>query len=131
MEEKIKKELALYRAREVEIEDLKLKIKELEVGEQIGTSGFEERVQTSMKCKNNDNIMLQIDTLKKKIKANEIANARVDNALRIIKDDDDFKVITMVCIDKMSISNTARELFKTRRQIEYTLDRALKALKIV
>lgn len=131
MEEKIKKELALYRAREVEIEDLKLKIKELEVGEQIGTSGFEERVQTSMRCRNNDNIMIQIDNLKKKIKANEIANARVDNALRIIKDDDDFKVITMVCIDKMSISNTARELFKTRRQIEYTLDRVLKTLKIV
>lgn len=130
MEEKIKKELALYRSREIEIEDLKLKIKELEIGEQLGTSGFEERVQTSMRCKNNDSLMLQIDNLKKKIKANELANARVDNALSIIKDDDDFKIITMVCIDKMSISNTARELFRTRRQVEYTLDKVLKTLKI-
>jgi hypothetical protein len=53
MGEKIKKEMALYRSREIEIEELKLKIKELEIGEQLGTSGFEERVQTSMRCKNN------------------------------------------------------------------------------
>lgn len=130
MQEKIKRELALYRLREIEIEDFKLKIKELELGEQLGTSGFEERVQSSIRCKNNDSIILQIDTLKNKIKVNELANARVDNALKVITDDDEFKIITMVCIDKMSISNTARELFKTRRQVKYTLDKIIKTIKI-
>ena len=129
MEEKVKRELLLYRLREIEIEDMKLKIEELKVGEQIGSSGFEERVQTSMSCKNNDKIMNQIETLENKIKFNEIANKRVDNALRRL--DSEEKVIIMkVFIDKKSISRAAQELFKSRKSVKKTIENSFEKIKL-
>jgi len=125
----IEKELALYRLREIENEDMRLKIEELEIGEQLGSSGFEERVQTSMKCKNNDFIMEQIETLKKKIRLNELGNKRVDNALKILKDKDDLEVINRVLIDKKSIARTSQELFRSRKSVRNSLERALGELK--
>lgn len=129
MEEKVKKELLLYRLREIEIEDMKLKIEELKVGEQIGSSSFEERVQTSMSCKNNDKIMNQIETLENKIKFNEIANKRVDNALRRL--DSEEKVIIMkVFIDKKSISRASQELFKSRKSVKKTIENSFEKIKL-
>lgn len=129
MEEIIKRELGLYRLREIEIEDMKLKIEEMEVGEQLGAMRFEERVQTSMKCKNNDYVMYEIDTLEKKIKLNEIANKRIDNSLRVL-DIEAREIIEKVFIDKMSISATAEQLFKSRKQVKHTIDKQLKIIKI-
>ena len=74
MSERIKKELALYKLREIEIDDMKLKVEELKIGEQLGAMNYEEKVQSSMNCKNNDYVMNEIDTLEKKIRFNEIAN---------------------------------------------------------
>lgn len=130
MEEKIKKELALYRLREIEIEDMKLKIEELKVGEQIGTSNFDEKVQSSINCKNNDYIMNQIETLEKKIKLYEISNRRVDNALKVLSDAE-IQVVKMLLIEKNSISETSKKLFRSKRQIYYILEQAIKRIKIV
>ena len=130
MEEKIKKELALYRLREIEIEDMKLKIEELKVGEQIGASNFDEKVQSSINCKNNDYIMNQIETLEKKIKLYEISNRRVDNALKVLSDAE-IQVVTMLLIEKNSISETSKKLFRSKRQIYYILKQAIKRIKIV
>lgn len=130
MEEKIIKELALYRFRERENDDMKLEIEQLKVGEQLGAMGYEDRVQTSIKCKNNDYVMNRIETLENKIKYNNLANNRVDNVLKAIKDKEMRTIVTMVLIDKISISDTARELFKTRRQVKYAADKALKEIRI-
>lgn len=130
MEEKIKKELALYRLREIEIEDMKLKIEELKVGEQIGASNFDEKVQSSINCKNNDYIMNQIETLEKKIKLYEISNRRVDNALKVLSDAE-IQVVKMLLIEKNSISETSKKLFRSKRQIYYILEQAIKRIKIV
>jgi len=125
----IERELALYRLREIENEDMKLKIEELEIGEQLGASSFEERVQTSMKCKNNDFIMEHIETLKKKIRLNEIANKRVDNALKILTYKEDLDVVKKVLIDKKSINRAAQELIMNRKSVKNSLDKALAKLK--
>jgi DNA-directed RNA polymerase specialized sigma subunit len=129
MEEKVKRELLLYRLREIEIEDMKLKIEELKVGEQIGSSGFEERVQTSMNCTNNDKIMNQIETLENKIKFNEIANKRVDNALKVLSDAE-IQVVKMLLVEKNSISETTKKLYRSKRQVYYILDQAINKIKI-
>lgn len=50
-ERESKRELALYRLREIEIDDMKLKVEELKIGEQLGAMNYEEKVQSSMKCK--------------------------------------------------------------------------------
>ncbi|GEA30216.1 hypothetical protein, partial [Clostridium diolis] len=92
MSERVKKELALYRLREIEIDDMKLKVEELKIGEQLGTMNYEEKVQSSMKCKNNDYVMNEIEILEKKIRFNEIANKRIDNALKRL-DIDETEVI--------------------------------------
>lgn len=128
MEEMIKRELGLYKLREIEIEDMKLKIEEMEVGEQLGAMGFEERVQTSLKCKNNDYVMNEINKLEKQIKLNEIANKRIDNSLRVL-DIDDREVIKKVFIDKKSISRTSQELFKSRKSVVKTIEKAAKKIK--
>lgn len=129
MEEKIKRELALYRLREIEIEDMKLKIKELEIGEELGAMNYENRVQSSIKCKNNDYIMNQIESLEKKIKLNEISNSRVDNALKVLTDPE-VQVIKMLLIEKNSISETTKKLYRSKRQIYYILDQAISKIKI-
>lgn len=131
MEEKVKKELALYRLREIEIDDMKLKIESLEIEEQIGSISFEERVQTSsIGCKNNDYVMNKIEMLKNKIKANEIANKRVDNSLKRLDSEEDKVVITRIYIDKKSITRTAQELFRTRKSIKKAISRAFEKLEL-
>lgn len=129
MKEKVIKELLLYKLRETENEDMKLKIEQLKVGAQISASGFEERVQTSITCKNNDYVMNQIETLEHKIKYNEIANKRVDNALKILSDAE-IQVVKMLFIEKKSISETAKKLFRSKRQVYYISDQAIGKIKI-
>lgn len=129
MSERVKKELALYRLREIEIDDMKLKVEELKIGEQLGAMNYEEKVQSSMKCKNNDYIMNEIETLEKKIRFNEIANKRIDNALKRL-DIDETEVIQKVFIEKKSITRASQELFKSRKSIKNSIDRAFQKLKL-
>lgn len=128
MEEIIKRELGLYRLREIENEDMKLKIEEMKVGEQLGAMDYKEKVQNSTRCKNNDYVMNEIERLEKKIKLNEIANKRIDNSLRILEIDEK-EVIKRVFLDKKSISRTSQELFKSRKSVVKTINRAAKKIK--
>lgn len=129
MSERVKKELALYKLREIEIDDMKLKVEELKIGEQLGAMNYEDRVQTTMKCKNNDYVMNEIERLEKKIKINEIANKRVDNALKRL-DIDEAEIIKKVFIDKKSITRASQELFKSRKSIKKSIDRAFEKLML-
>lgn len=125
----IERELALYRLREVEIEDMKLKIKELEVGAQLKGINFDEKVQTSTKCKDNGYIMEEIARLEQKIQLNEIANKRVDNALTILTYKEDLEVVKKVLIEKLSINRASHELNMNRKSVKNSLDKALAKLK--
>ncbi|WP_244833387.1 RNA polymerase subunit sigma [Clostridium sp. BJN0001] len=129
MSERVKRELALYRLREIEIDDMKLKIEELKVGEELGGISYDERVQTSTNCKNNDYAINEINTLKKKIMIYEIANKRIDNALKRL-DIDETEVIKKVYIEKKSITRASQELFRSRKSIKKTIDRAFDKLKL-
>ena len=130
MEEKVKRELALYKLREIEIDDMKLKIEELKIAEQIGTSNFDEKVQSSMNCKNNDYVLNEIESLENRIKFYEIANKRVDNALRRLETQEEKEIIKKVFIDNKSISRTAQEMFRSRKSIKKTIENSSKHIKL-
>lgn len=130
MEEKVKRELALYNLREIEIDDMKLKIEELKVAEQIGASNFDEKVQSSLKCKNNDYVINEIENLENKIRFYEIANKRVDNALRRLGTEEEKEIIKKVFIDNKSISRTAQEMFRSRKSIKKTIENSSKHIKL-
>lgn len=127
MSERVKIELALYKLREIEIDDMKLKVEELKIGEQLGAMSFDQKVQSSMNCKNNDYVMNEIERLEKKIRINEIANKRIDNALKRL-DIDESEIIRKVFIEKKSITRASQELFRSRKSIKKSIDRAFDKL---
>lgn len=129
MSERIKKELALYKLREIEIDDMRLKVEELQIGEQLGAMNYDEKVQSSMNCKNNDYVMNEIERLKKKIRIDEIANKRIDNALKRL-DIDEAEIIRKVFIEKKSVTRASQELFRSRKSIKKSIDRAFEKLKL-
>ena len=126
---KIKAELGLYKIREVEIEDMNLKIEELELGEQLSSPSFDEKVQTSISCKDNSTIMSEIEGLKKKIRIYEIANKRIDNALKVLNDFEK-DIITKIFIEHKSISRTSAELFKNRKSIKKVINKAIPKIRL-
>ncbi|OOM81804.1 hypothetical protein CLPUN_08480 [Clostridium puniceum] len=131
MKEKVIKELKAYRSRGYEIEDMKLKIKELKIGEQLEAMSYEDKVQTSMRCKNNDFITNTIEILEKKIEVKEIANKRIDNALKRLESQEDIDVITKVYIEEKSITRASQELFRSRKSIKNAINRAFEKLELV
>lgn len=126
---KVIEELGLYNLRIIEIEDMELKIEELKIGDAIGVMNYEERVQTSMKCKNNDYILNEISMLEKKISLYKIRNKRIDNAFKVLTDEERV-VIQKLYIDKLSKSQTAREMYKTRKSIRNIATSALQKIKL-
>lgn len=124
----IEKELALYKLREIENEDMKLKIEEIKLGENFGAMSYEERVQTSIKCKNNDKDMNEIEMLEKKIKINSIKNRRVDNLLKLL-DKDEKEVVETICINKVSKNKAQYELNMSRGNVIRILNKGLEKIK--
>lgn len=53
----IREKLQLYPIRTIKIEDMKLELEELELGETLKSQGYEEAVQCSPTCKNNDELI--------------------------------------------------------------------------
>ena len=128
--ETIEKEFALYRLREVDIEDMKLKIKELQLCDNLSSPSFDEKVQTSQSCRNNDYVMNQISNLKSKIELYEMRNKKVDNSMKLLEDYER-EIIVKLLIDKKSISRTAAELFKSRKSIKKIRDRAILKIRYI
>lgn len=126
----IEKEFALYRLREVDIEDMKLKIKELQLCDNLSSPSFDERVQTSQSCRNNDYVMNQISSLKSKIELYEMRNKKIDNSMKLLEDYER-EIIVKLLIDKKSISRTAAELFKSRKSIKKIRDRAILKIRYI
>lgn len=128
--ERIEKEFAFYKLREVDIEDMKLKIRELESREELGSPGFEERVQASAKCKNNDEIMNKVEMLSKKIELYEISNKRIDNSMKMLEEIEK-DIIIKLLIEKKSISRTSAESFKSRKSVKKIKDRAFEKIRFI
>lgn len=128
--ERIEKEFAFYKLREVDIEDMKLKIRELESREELGSPGFEERVQASAKCKNNDEIMNKVEMLSRKIELYEISNKRIDNSMKMLEEIEK-DIIIKLLIEKKSISRTSAELFKSRKSVKKIKDRAFEKIRFI
>lgn len=124
----IEKELALYKLREIENEDLKLKIEEIKLGDNFGSMTYEERVQTSMSCKNNDKDMNEIDSLEKRIKINTIKNKRVDNLLKLLNQDE-LEVVEAICINKISKTQAQIKLNMSRKNVIRKLNQAIEKMK--
>lgn len=123
----IKKEFMLYKIREVEIEDIKLKIEDLKLGEKFNLISYEERVQSSKRCTNNDSIMNEIERLEFEKNKKIIANKRVSNYLKVL-DQVEAEVIKMILIDKKSKTYTVKTLDRSGRHIDRILERALKKI---
>lgn len=114
----IREKLELYPVRKIKIEDMKLELEELELGETLKAQGYEEAVQCSPRCKNNDELLHKRNSLKSRIAYYETINKRVDNWLSLIKTSKAKEAIICVYINKMSKTQTAKKLDRCRRQID-------------
>ena len=124
----IEKELQLYKIREFDNEDMRLKIEELKIGDEIKGISYSEKVQTSRKNIDNGHTMEEIELLQKKIKLNELANKKVDNILSILNDEQR-KIIKYIYIDRLSINKTAERLYMSRKTVKRKLEKIFKQLE--
>lgn len=114
----IEKNLMLYPIREVKIEDMKLQLRELEMGATIKAQGYEETVQTSKQCSNNDKLIYEKERITKLLDFYIIANARVDNWIKCIKRQVAKDVVINTCIKKMAKSRVAASIDRSTRQVD-------------
>lgn len=124
----IRTEIKLYRIREVAIEDMKLRISEIKLGDNFNEIGYEEKCQTSKTCPNNDKDMNNIERLTRKIKSMELANIRVDNVLNSIGGIE-LDVVTRVFINAESKTKVAKHIDRTPRQVDRILLRAINIIE--
>lgn len=127
MEEKLKdirEKIELYSIRKAKIDDMKLELIELELGETLKAQGYDESVQTSVRCKNNDEILFKKERLINTIKYYEASNNRVDRWLSLIKNEKAKEAIKCVYIEKMSKTQTCKRLDRTRKSVDNLLKRA-------
>ena len=118
----IKEKLTLYPAREIKIEDMKLQLEELKLCDSLNAQGYEETVQASMKCKNNDKMLFEREKIINTINFYETSNKRVDNWLKLIKTQKARETIECIFIYKMSKTQTAKKIERCRRHIDNLLD---------
>lgn len=124
MEDKIKairEKIELYSLRKAKIEDMKLELIELELGETLKAQEYNESVQASIKCKNNDELLLKKERLINKIKFYEVSNNRVDKWLELIKNEKAREAIDYVYIQKMSKTQTCKKMDRTRKSVDNLL----------
>ena len=127
MEDKIKairEKIELYSVRKAKIEDMKLELEELELGETLKAQGYEESFQCSPMCKNNDELLFKKERLINTIKFYEVSNNRVDKWLGLIKNEKARETINYVYIQKMSKTQTCKKMDRTRKSVDNLLRKA-------
>lgn len=122
-------EIKLYPVRVVAIEDMKLKINVIKMGENFNEIGYEERCQSSKRCPNNDRDMNEVEKLTKKILIMEIGNKRVDNAINMLTGRE-HEVINRLFIKKQSKTEVAKAMDRSQRQINRLLNKAIKTIEL-
>ncbi|MFR5267192.1 RNA polymerase subunit sigma [Clostridium sp.] len=122
---RVKAELELIKLREIEIEDMQLRIEEIELETSIQAQQYSDMPKGSSAIqKDNSKDMIYIDNLKLKIKKHQVANRRIENALKILKEEENI-VLRMLVIDKKSITKVSEVLGRDRRTIGNLRDEAL------
>lgn len=121
---KIQFELMNIKLRYVEIEDIKLRLQQMEHEASLKELSFEETVQTSRKQNGLENMIIKKRQLELKIKKHETANKRILNAISIL-DKEEKKIITTVLIDKESKTYTAKVNNMTRKRITEIINSGL------
>ncbi|NRT32423.1 DNA-directed RNA polymerase specialized sigma subunit [Clostridium beijerinckii] len=101
----IKNQFELYRDRVCKIENKSIEIENLII------SGLDE----------NDE---RIQKLKLDIKKLELENKKIDNILKLLPEKD-YKVISLIYIQGKEKKKVAQELDRTKRQINYSINKAL------
>jgi len=102
----IKNKFELYRERVCKIENKNIEIENLIIN---GASDDDERIKK-----------IQLD-----IKRLELENKKIDNILKLLPDKD-YKVISLIYLQGKDKVKVARELDRTKRQIDYSITKALK-----
>ena len=130
LKDKVLFELGMIKLRKVQIEDMKLRIEEMQLGDTLKAVGYDDMpVSPTRKCKNNDANMYAIEKLEATIKSYEIGNKRINNALNIL-DEEELEVVKLVCIDKMSVNKTSLTLGRKRSTINRIKDTALGKMSV-
>ncbi len=104
----IKNQFDLYRERVCKTENKKIEIENLIIN---GVNNDDERIKK-----------IQLD-----IKKLELENKRIDNILKLLPDKD-YKVISLIYLQGKEKAKVARELDRTKRQIDYSINKALKTI---
>lgn len=104
----IKNQFELYRERICKIDNKNIEIENLII------SGIEEDDE-------------RIKKLKLDIKKLELENKKIDNILRLLPEKD-YKVISLIYIQGKEKKKVARELDRSKRQIDYSINKALRTI---
>ncbi|MBC2456143.1 RNA polymerase subunit sigma-70 [Clostridium beijerinckii] len=101
----IKNQFELYRERICKIDNKNIEIENLIIN---GIKEDDERIKK----------------LKLDIKKLELENKKIDNILKLLPEKD-YKVISLIYIQGKEKKKVARELDRTKRQIDYSINKAL------
>lgn len=104
----IKNKFELYRERSCKIENKNIEIENLIIN---GVNEDDER----------------IEKIKLEIKKLELENKRIDNILKLLPEKE-YKVISLIYIQGKEKRKVARELDRTKRQIDYSINKAMTIL---
>ena len=104
----IKNQFDLYRERICKTENKKIEIENLVIN---GVKDNDERIKK---------IRLEIKKL-------ELENKKIDNILKLLPDKD-YKVISLIYLQGKEKVKVARELDRSKRQIDYSINKALKII---
>lgn len=104
----IKNKFELYRERACKIENKKIEIENLIIN---GLDDNDERIQK----------------IKLDIKKLELENKKIDNILKLLPEKH-YKVISLIYLQGKEKGKVARELDRTKRQIEYSINKALSVI---
>lgn len=104
----LKNKLNLYRARVCDIENKNIEIEILKIS---GLSEDDEKIKK----------------LKLEIRQMELENKKIENTLKQLPDRD-FKVINLIYLEGKDKKKVARELDRTERQINYSINKAVERI---
>ncbi|MEG0297607.1 MAG: hypothetical protein RR620_12885 [Clostridium sp.] len=124
----IKATLMVYPIRKVQIDDFRLRLEELKARDTLKAQGYEEAVQISKRCNNNDSYLYDEEKLEKLIQAYTISNKRVENMVKCIKKDLIREVVIKVMLDSKSINEVCKDIDRSERQVNNLLKEGLKII---
>ncbi|GCD13279.1 RNA polymerase subunit sigma-70 [Clostridium tagluense] len=108
--EKIKNKLKLYRERVCNIENKLLEIEKLIIN-----------------GANDDDDDEQIKELRLQIRKMELENKKIENILKLLSEKD-CKIVSLIYLNGEGKKKVTKELDKTERQINYSINKALKSI---